>query len=281
MSLVDTVWASVRAFVPIQIYPLLGPIRRYRQRNRNRQIAEDDQRYLATHTVVVPPVQLRVNVGVLTISEFFEGGQRIADNIERTLGRVKPLAQCTDFLDFGCGCGRVSSALSERFPSLSITGCDVDEQAIRWCQEHLPGNYVVNDAMPPAPWHEESFDVIWCGSVFTHLDEDRQDAWLSELSRLLRPGGIMLASVHGPHLWESRLPLWTRRTLTAKGFLFRVTGADSGIHPDWYQVAYHTQAYVESHWARFFKILDYVPQGVENYQDLVIAVRETRENSRP
>jgi SAM-dependent methyltransferase len=124
--------------------------------------------------------------------------------------------------------------------------------------------------MPPSPFERESFDLVWCGSVFTHLDEERQDLWLAEMKRILKPRGLLLASVHGPHCWGPRLPSWTIRRLKRNGMIFTRTGADAGIHPSWYQVAWHTEDYVREHWAAVFEIRGYLPRGFNDYQDLVV-----------
>ena len=43
------------------------------------------------------------------------------------------------------------------------------------------------------------FDLIFNHSVFTHLDENYQDAWLAELERVTKPGGVLVLSVSGQH----------------------------------------------------------------------------------
>ncbi len=180
--------------------------------------------------------------------------------------------QFQEFLDFGCGCGRLLLALENRELDLSVTGCDVDERAIRWCQANLGrSTCVTNNALPPSPFKDGSFDLIWCGSVFTHLDEDRQDQWLTELHRILRTKGILLASVHGPYCWEPRLPPRAIAKLKARGIIFARTGFDAGIHPNWYQVAWHTEKYIRGHWGSIFEIRDYIPQGFSNFQDIIVA----------
>jgi SAM-dependent methyltransferase len=243
-----------------------------------KRIEECDRLYLAAHAgIKVPPPELRYNVvGPCSIEQFLSGGEQTVDDIEAALQSIdKSLSQFRQFLDFGCGCGRLALALQSRKPAdLAVTGCDVDERAIRWCRQSIENiGSVVNDALPPSPFESESFDLVWCGSVFTHLDENRQDLWLAELRRILKPNGILLASVHGPHLWEPRLPSWTLGKLRAKGLVFARTGADSGIHPSWYQVTWHTEKYIREHWASFFDIRAYRPRGFNDYQDIVVAQR--------
>jgi SAM-dependent methyltransferase len=43
----------------------------------------------------------------------------------------------------------------------------------------------------------ESFDVIYCISVFTHLSEPLHYQWVEEILRLLKPGGLFIGTFHG------------------------------------------------------------------------------------
>jgi SAM-dependent methyltransferase len=275
---IEKLWATVRHLVPVRIYPLLAPAHRLRRRAHLKHLEEDDRRYLNAHPkVVVPPARLRYNVaGPSTIAHFLQVGERTIYDIEAALRSVgRSLKGTRHFLDFGCGCGRLLLALQNLSSSLTVTGCDVDARAIGWCAEHLRRTHcILNDPLPPSPFDEGAFDLIWCGSVFTHLDEDRQDRWLKELHRILAPGGLLLASLHGATCWGPRLPSRTISTLRRNGMIFARTGTDNGIHPDWYQVAWHTEEYVRSHWATLFDIREYLPRGLHDYQDVVIAQKQ-------
>jgi len=235
--LIDKLWKAVRPLVPVQIYPLLAPVYQWRRRIHLERLNAEDQEYLALHPdLKVPPAELRYSVaGRCTIPEFLDGGDRSVDDIGRALRAVGIwLWQIKNFLDFGCGCGRLIRALRSRQFDFKITGCDVDERAIRWCKENVAvGRYLRNNELPPAPFEKETFDLVWCGSVFTHLDEDRQE----------------------------------------EGFVFARTGADRGIHPAWYSVAWHTRKYINEHWGGIFEICDYLPRGLNDYQDIVVARR--------
>ncbi|HEY0382006.1 MAG TPA: class I SAM-dependent methyltransferase [Candidatus Elarobacter sp.] len=59
----------------------------------------------------------------------------------------------------------------------------------------LRARFVVTEPAPPSDLPAESFDVIYAYSVFTHLSEELQRAWIEEFRRLLRPGGVLVASV--------------------------------------------------------------------------------------
>ena len=273
-------WTAVRCLVPIQMYPLLSPIYRWERKRKIRHIQEQDLRYFTEHPHArIPSIDLRTSVvGPCTIDEFIQGGEQTVEDIEDALASVNcSMGTISTFFDFGCGCGRLLLTASQRWVNVSLYGCDVDHRGIQWCRNNLDSvELIVNEPLPPLPYNNDMFDVIWCGSVFTHLDENHQDLWLNELKRIMKTGGILLASVHGPHCWRKRLPPWTLRKLQKNGFIFAATKADSDIHPDWYQVAWHTENYIRSHWAMFFEICSYIPRGFNDFQDLVVAKKSDK-----
>ena len=63
---------------------------------------------------------------------------------------------------------------------------------------------IASDGLPPLPFDDARFDLVLGYSVFTHLNVQYQDAWLGELRRLVRPGGILLLSISGPRMLEQR-----------------------------------------------------------------------------
>ncbi|MDX2143921.1 MAG: methyltransferase domain-containing protein [Rhodospirillaceae bacterium] len=267
-------WSRIRTLVPLGAYPLLAPLYRLRRRRHLARLERHDRAFGAAHPgVSFPPADMRYKVaGPCTVDLFWHSGELILADIARAMATVgATLAGPQSFLDFGCGCGRLAHAVAASMPDLRYAGCDIDRRAIGWCRDNLPGqSFVANGEHPPCPFPDGTFDVVWCGSVFTHIDEARQDEWLSELKRILKPGGLLLASVHGRDSWAGRLPAWVIRDLERTGFLFADTGADAGIHPDWYRVAWHSEAYIRRHWARFFDVAQYLAKGLNNHQDIVV-----------
>jgi SAM-dependent methyltransferase len=188
-----------------------------------------------------------------------------------------------NMLEFGCGCGRVLRHLCDLPEKCRISGTDIDREAIEWCRSNLPRfSFGVNNPLPPLPYPAGNFDLVYAISVFTHLDEDYQFAWLAELKRVLRPGGILIATTHGAFIHD----LASRRgslspveleTLQHKGLLFK-TGRKGLFKldslPDFYQAAFHTKQYVTEAWTKFFTIRHYLERGLEDYQDLVLLSNE-------
>ena len=134
------------------------------------------------------------------------------------------------WLDFGCGSGRIARHLLGADPPRELWGVDVDAPAVAWCARRFPGStFRTISADPPSPLPASHFDVVVSGSVFTHLAEDAQSRWLSELHRLLRPGGLLITCTHSPKLTFMRPDLRRRNTESSRsrGFLFAPGGGAS------------------------------------------------------
>jgi SAM-dependent methyltransferase len=218
----------------------------------------------------VPPASLRFRVhGSPDKNSFMSVGRKCAQDIDTSLHSInRELNSFNSILDFGCGCGRTLLFLSQLSNKPSYHGTDIDGQAITWSAKNLRfSRFNINNDMPPLIYDSETFDLIYAISVFTHLDEDRQFSWLSELKRVLKPKGILLLTLHGYEAWKNR-PF--RSEVKRKGFKFLRNGATKGIFPDWYQTAYHTEDYVRKKYANYFTVLDYVPKSMNNFQDVVI-----------
>lgn len=120
---------------------------------------------------------------------FLESGPRAAESIRSALAEVGvDLGAVGSLLDFGCGCGRVVRHWA-RLP-VAVHGCDLNPRLVGWCRDHLPfGTFAVNRLQPPLGCADGSFGLVYALSVFTHMGEPDQRAWMAELHRVLRPGG--------------------------------------------------------------------------------------------
>ena len=108
-----------------------------------------------------------------------------------------------NILDFGCGVGRFLFAVHpELGPGQRLWGCDVFDECVRWCQQNVEFATVVrNHLQPPLPFDDGQFDLVHAVSVFTHLRLDLQFPWAWEIYRILRPGGVLFMTLHGPHFF--------------------------------------------------------------------------------
>jgi SAM-dependent methyltransferase len=201
-------------------------------------------------------------------------GSEAAKALLEGLGRVHPSPGAREaWLDFGCGCGRVTRHLLASDRLGTLCGVDVDSSHIRWLRRHVRAEWHPILPKPPTPLGSERFDVVACVSVFTHFDETRQDEWLSELVRLLRPGGFLLATTHGPDLGKvcpGITPEDVER-LASFGFLFRAL--PGGAFSD--QAAFHSEQYMTQHWDQRLRLVAWRPKALLGYQDLGIWRRMT------
>lgn len=78
-----------------------------------------------------------------------------------------------------------------------IWGTDISSEHIQWCKRNLspPFRFATTTKIPHLPFADGSFRFIYCGSVFTHID-DLADAWLLELRRILAPDGRLYVTIH-------------------------------------------------------------------------------------
>lgn len=227
----------------------------------------------------IPPVALLERVqGKVSgdpVEEFLNIGRLCAESVVATLARAgKKLTDFGTILDFGVGCGRTLRVLAPLAPAARFYGTDIDAEAIDWCQTNLDfATFSANGALPPLPFDNRQFDLIYAISVFTHLNESYQFQWLAELRRVARPGALVIVTLHGDSLFQ-HIPPEMRQRADTNGFAFVETETWRGIFPDWYQNAFHSPRYVSKWYPRFFRVLAHVPQGMAGHQDAVLLQKE-------
>jgi len=111
----------------------------------------------------------------------------IASFVERICREIKD--RTPRILDVGCGTGANLMMLSEFGDA---EGVDISEDALSFCRERGLKN-VRHGAAEKLPYDDETFDLVTALDVVEHLDDDV--AGLSEMRRVLRPGGHLLLFV--------------------------------------------------------------------------------------
>jgi SAM-dependent methyltransferase len=220
-------------------------------------------RRLAVDGPPLPPRRLMVRVaGTGDADWFLRGGRAGYDAIAAHV----PLAELESVLDFGCGCGRVTRWWGDF--SGQVAGSDVSTPAIEWCRANLPfGRFERNALAPPLVFDDESFDLVYALSVFTHLTADLQLAWRDEVRRVLRPGGLLLLTTHGrsyvPRLGDEERASFERGELVVRWGDVAGTNLCS---------AYHPEAYLRDTFADGFDFLELEAEGARGNptQDLVL-----------
>jgi SAM-dependent methyltransferase len=176
---------------------------------------------VAPDSLPIPPRELHALVSgddELDISAFFDVGRFCADSV---VGLLKKQGLDIDdlgaILDFGCGCGRVIRYFSS-LKRAKLYGTDYGPKMIDWCKKNLPfAEFDVNALNPPLVYGHGSFGLIYAFSVFTHLSETLQMAWLAELPRVLKPGGCLLLTTMGAPYADAFLPPRQREQFRSGG----------------------------------------------------------------
>ncbi len=228
-----------------------------------------------TGSIPLPPIHLRHRVhGSVKPDGFLRVGRLCVSDIASILeAHGLALNSFHRILDFGCGCGRVLRYLRDRAGSAQLYGTDIDPEAIRWCRSHFSGiDFRTNGSLPPTGYPDHHFDLVIAVSVFTHLDEELQNLWLSELSRILGPGGILLATLLNSQLLDEEAKGNSTEEMR-NGVVSR--SGRTGVFkrdglPDFYQTTYHRRDYVEKAWGGLFELLDFKERAVNRHQDAVM-----------
>jgi hypothetical protein len=113
-------------------------------------------------------------------------------------------------LDLPCGHGRVARYLRAFFPDASMSFCDVDRAGVDFCCQTFGGTPIYSQPELTEVDIGADHDVIWIGSLFTHVDRDRTERWLRYICSHLSERGVMVATFHGPSAIEvlDRYNLW-------------------------------------------------------------------------
>jgi 2-polyprenyl-3-methyl-5-hydroxy-6-metoxy-1,4-benzoquinol methylase len=112
------------------------------------------------------------------------------------LGHVGRVGSDPRVLDVGCGEGAFAAAMADT--GAHVVAVDIAEEPLRRARSRHP-ELDLRLIAPDGPWQLEdaSFDAVWAGEVIEHVADTA--AWLSEVRRVLRSGGSLIASTpaHG------------------------------------------------------------------------------------
>ena len=88
-------------------------------------------------------------------------------------------------LEIGCGFGRLTSEMQQRFPKTEVTGLDINERILL---EAIPGPfYICDDNLQYA----QRQDAIYSVAVFQHLPAEEKRAYIDQAAKVLNPQGVL------------------------------------------------------------------------------------------
>jgi SAM-dependent methyltransferase len=213
---------------------------------------------LAADGFPLPPARLMHTIGgSVDVAWFLEGGRLAADSMRAILARNGvAIERLESILDFGCGAGRVLRCWKD-LNGPALYGTDYNPELIAWCEANLPFvAFRVNRLNGGVDFSAASFDLVYAFSVFTHLSESGQSSWITELSRILKPGGHLFLTTHGAHYLSQLSPENQERF--RDGRLVVLGSRREGSNDC---AVYHPESYVRRTLARDLEVVDFVPEG--------------------
>ncbi len=119
-------------------------------------------------------------------------------NLEEEIMRRLPLASGEQLLDVGCGSGALLIGLAKRFPTAHLVGLDIApgvyaHAAVTAEQQHLAIQFTTGNVQD-LPFKSQSFDHVTAIHMIYHVPDVQRG--LSEIARVLKPGGMVLLTVN-------------------------------------------------------------------------------------
>jgi ubiquinone/menaquinone biosynthesis C-methylase UbiE len=229
----------------------------------------------------VPPKELWEGYAE-TEEEYLECGRNDIATLLTILGKAGESSQTLiKVLDLGCAAGR----MLRHYPSVKGTelwGSDINAKYINWCQQSFgePFFFVTNSTSPHLPFEDNYFDLVYCGSVFTHIT-DMSDAWFLEIKRILRKGGYAYITIHDQHTLDVMFnkykdhPLFQEFNADVRQFYdSHVTGADGyayfTMHSDPISQVFYNRNFLLKKWSRFANVISINPEAHDHQTAILL-----------
>ncbi len=175
------------------------------------------------------------------------------------------------YYDFGGSTGRLFRHFYSQNSDFEVWSSDFKTASFEWNQQHMPIDVrvFVNGFAPPLPIPDAHVEVVTALSVFTHIDE-LEFPWLMELRRIIKPGGLLYATIHDETTWENK----------SKSLVKAIKKSDNGAsvsasspfpgqrtafhftESSYYSCnVFHPTGYIRGQWGRFFDIIEIMPSA--------------------
>ena len=155
-------------------------------------IAGTDDKGQSTSLFPLPDPKVQVssvgNSGTPVLESAFQFWQFTRDLLN---SHGNGLSDDSVILDFGCAWARILRFWLRDIPPSQVYGFDIEERFLSLAKEQVPGcKYSLIQSSPPLGVSDNTFDLIYAFSVFSHLPEGLTNQWIKEFARVLKPGGI-------------------------------------------------------------------------------------------
>jgi ubiquinone/menaquinone biosynthesis C-methylase UbiE len=111
--------------------------------------------------------------------------------LNKILSEIAPASGEINIIDIGCGYGRISLPISEKFPEAKITGIDISKNYVELFKKNTGENAFVGFA-EDFSLQSDYYDYIICVTVLMYIDNDKIEKTISNFLRHLKKGGKIL-----------------------------------------------------------------------------------------
>lgn len=146
---------------------------------------DDIFRFFAGHPIASNPIREYLSDGWRTLAELM----LLLDKADASLTRMEHV------LEFAAGYGRFTRHLVKAIPG-RVTCADVLPGSVEFLREQFHVDAFYSRHSPAEIAYPRRFDLVFVLSLFTHLPVPMWQPWLRSLSRALKPGGLLVLSVH-------------------------------------------------------------------------------------
>lgn len=131
------------------------------------------------------------------VESYLRGAVEFVDILQRSYRQAGRDWESLDaVLEIGCGYGRIIRELTKRLPAERVSVCDVIDAGARFTAAEF-GVHKVPVLEETGALPVERFDLVYLLSVYSHLRRDSVVASLRRLAEALKPGGVVVLTVHG------------------------------------------------------------------------------------
>lgn len=126
--------------------------------------------------------------------EFFQTGRDEIARIMEDLSSLGIAPMRGTALDFGCGAGRLTQALTQFFDH--VTGVDAAPSMVALARRHDRSNgtceYILNQTGDLALFPDDSFDFVYSAITLQHMEPQYAARYIREFARIARPGAAIV-----------------------------------------------------------------------------------------
>lgn len=131
------------------------------------------------------------------LAEFFKTGELEVAQVMNYIETLGVPLQRKRALDFGCGVGRLTQALSPYFDL--CCGVDIAPSMVELARQYNrygdKCTYCVNETDTLGFFRDDSFDLIYSNIVLQHMKPVYSKNYIREFLRILVPGGVLIFQV--------------------------------------------------------------------------------------